>query len=93
MNVSDFGAGSESVPKLQMIVKMLESLYDVTIDWNQGDAVLRGAYESYNQLRNHALHESDGSTPEHTKFVLITEALRIYLYEIAPKRRKTIRRK
>ncbi len=94
MNVSDFGSGVESVPKLQMIVKMLESMYDVTIDWNQGDDALREAYESYTLQKRSAIYEGDGQyDKEHTKFVLITEALRIYLYEIAPKRRKTIRRK
>jgi hypothetical protein len=94
MNVSDFGAGSESVPKLQMIVKMLESIYDVTIDWNQGDEALREAYVSYTSLRAMGLYEATNKpSQDFTRIVLITEALRIYLYEIAPKRRKNIRRK
>lgn len=91
MHVSDFSSNSER--KLQQIVKMLDSLYDVRVDWDQDEATLRAAYESYESMRQNVLYESSSQSRDYTKVVLITEALRIYLYEIAPKRRKTPRRK
>lgn len=91
MQVSDFSSNSER--KLQQIVAMLASMYDVRVDWNQDEATLREAYSSYEQLKKDALYESSSQSRDYTRMVLITEALRIYLYEIAPKRRKTPRRK
>jgi hypothetical protein len=90
MHVSDFSSSSER--KLQQIVDILVKTYGMSQDAFLDEAAASDALKSYEQLRQHALYEGVQSR-EYTKFVLITEALRIYLYEIAPKRRKTIRRK
>jgi hypothetical protein len=91
MEVSDFSSYQNR--KFQQIVDVLSSLHGVNIDWNQPESELRAMYESYTNLRSMGLYESKSPSRDFVRVVLITEALRIYLYEIAPKRRKTTRRK
>ena len=75
---------------------LLGQMYGITLDWSCSDADLRGVMEHYESKRQFALNEGasyHNVNAEYTKYVLITEAIRLYLIEIAPKRKKTQRRK
>jgi hypothetical protein len=80
--------------RLSRILKVLESLYDVTIDFDAADnlAQLQSIYEVYGQERNRIIKESSynsyNNDPMYTKAVLIQEAIHIFLSEVAPKRTK-----
>ena len=94
MNVSDFKPVPNS--KLDKLMGLLGQMYGITLDWSCSDAELRGVMEHYESKRNFALNEGaayHNASAEYTKFVLITEAIKIYLAEIAPQRKKTQRRK
>jgi uncharacterized FlgJ-related protein len=92
MNVSDFKAGSEE--KLKQFNYMLEQLYGLKIDFDASEAHLREVFAHYIERKSLYLKENTYgiSSPEFSKIVLITEAIRIFLKEIAPKRRKKSRR-
>lgn len=92
MNVSDFKCGSEE--KLKQFNQLLEQLYGLTIDFDASEEHLRSVFEHYSERKSLYLkeHTYGISNPEFSKIVLITEAIRIFLKEIAPKRRKKSRR-
>lgn len=92
MNVSDFKPVPNS--KLDKISQLLNTMYGIQLDWSCSDEQLRDMMEHYKQKRLSVLAESSNVNvnPEYTKFVLITEAIRLFLTEIAPKRRKTRRK-
>lgn len=94
MNVSDFKPEPDS--KLGKLVSLLGQMYGIQLDWSCSNAELRGVMEHYESKRNFALNEGaayHNANAEYTKYVLISEAIRLFLAEIAPKRKKTQRRK
>jgi hypothetical protein len=94
MNVSDFKPVPNS--KLDKLTSLLSQMYGIQLDWSCSEADLRSVLEHYESKRNFALNEGaayHNANAEYTKYVLITEAIRVYLLEIAPKRKKTQRRK
>jgi uncharacterized FlgJ-related protein len=92
MNVSDFKTKSED--KLKQFNQLLERLYGLTIDFDASEDHLRQVFEHYSERKTLYLkeHTYGSSSAEFSKIVLITEAIRIFLKEIAPKRRKKSRR-
>lgn len=77
--------------RLQQIIHTLESIHGVKLDLDsQSDDELRTLGESCEIIKNSIVHESAFNTamqnPEYTKNMLIMEAIKIYLAEIAPKR-------
>ena len=76
--------------KLGRINNLLEQAFGLRIDFDSTDEHLSQVYEHYRQMRT-ALIKEHGiaglqSNPQYTKAVLISEAVRLYLREIAPKR-------
>jgi len=92
MNVSDFKLRPNT--RIKQFNDLLEQLYCLTIDFTASDEHLRTVFEHYSERKSLYLkeHAYDASSPEFNKIVLITEAIRIYLKEIAPKRIKKSRR-
>lgn len=94
MNVSDFQSIARD--KLNKLESLLEQLHGIKLDWTCTDAELQEILEHYDSKRSATLTEGqayDAGGADYSKFVLITEAIRIYLKEIAPKRRKQRRTK
>lgn len=94
MNVSEFQSiAHERLGKLE---DLLKQLYGIQLDWSCSEAELQEVLEHYEGKRAFTLTENSAygmANAEYTKFVLITEAIRLFLTEIAPKRRKQQRRK
>ena len=95
MIVDDLG---NSTPyQLSRVLSVLESLYGVTIDFDAADDAgqLEQVYESYGALRKQIISEahynSYHANPDYAKACLIQEAIRIFLSEVAPKRRRSKR--
>ena len=94
MNVSEFQSISHE--RLGKLEGLLKQLYGIQLDWSCSEADLQEVLEHYESKRATTLTEGTAygtANAEYTKFVLITEAIRIFLTEIAPKRRKQQRRK
>jgi len=89
MQLSDFNI-SASV-RIKQLTDLLEQMYGIQIDWDCPISYLETVLEHYQDRKQMVLQEHH-SSPEYTKSVLITEAIRIYLKEIAPKRIKNSRR-
>jgi hypothetical protein len=85
MKLSDFQASNND--KLGHFNNLLESRYGISINWDETEENLNMVLEHYSQKKKFALSES-----EMMKVVLITEAIRLYLREIAPSRKKKTRR-
>lgn len=92
MKVSDFKFPADH--KLAKLDALLNQLYGLQIDWNSPVAYLESVLANYEDRKALVLSEgfSSLSSPEYGKAVLITEAIRTYLREIAPARRKKNRR-
>jgi len=92
MNVSDFKSGPFT--RLKQFNDLLEQLYGLKIDFNASEEHLRSVLEHYTDRKSMYLKENTygARSSEFNKIVLITEAIRIYLKEIAPKRIKKSRR-
>lgn len=92
MNVSDFKSPADH--RLEKLEALLNQLYGLQIDWNSPVAYLESVLSNYEERK--ALVLSEGvvamTSPEYGKAVLIAEAIRTYLREIAPARRKKNRR-
>ena len=93
MNVTDFSPVPNS--KLGVLTHLLSHMFGIQLDWERTDEELAAVLKQFNADRKN-LSESeqsyDYSNPEYTKLVLMTEAIHLYLIEIAPKRKKTPRR-
>jgi hypothetical protein len=92
MNVSDFKPRTHE--KLEQFNQLLDQLYGLKIDWDAPEDHLRFVYEHYMERKKMYLKENThtSTSPEMGKIVLITEAIRVYLREIAPSRKKKSRR-
>lgn len=92
MNVSDFKSG----PQLQLgkLDALLNQLYGLAIDWEAPVSYLESVLSNYEDRK--ALMLAEGmvgmTNSQYAKSVLIVEALKLYLREIAPARKKKIRR-
>jgi hypothetical protein len=79
-----------SVFKLGRLNDLLDQLYGLRIDYSNSDEHLRQVCEHYREMRTTLLHEHGiaglQNNPQYAKAVLISEAVSIYLREIAPKR-------
>jgi hypothetical protein len=89
MIVNEFENSKEY--RLQQIIHTLESIHGVKLDLDsQSVDELRTLGESCEIIKNSIVHESAFNTamqnPEYTKNMLMMEAIKIYLAEIAPKR-------
>jgi hypothetical protein len=80
--------------RLSKILNLLETMYGITIDFDgavSGEELAQ-VYEEFGSVRaqiiSEAHHNSYNQNPEYTKAVLIQEAIRIFLSEVAPKRRR-----
>lgn len=97
MIVDDLAVGPNY--QLNKILRLLETLYGLTIDFDavKSKAELESIYEAYGLERlniiREAHHNSYNQNSDYTKACLIQEAIRIFLKEIAPKRRNTTRTK
>jgi hypothetical protein len=97
MNVDDLAISPNY--QLRKILNLLENLYGLTIDFSaaKSKAELESIYEAYGLERlniiQEAHHNSYNQNPEYTKACLIQEAIRIFLSEVAPKRRNNTRRR
>lgn len=80
--------------KLSKLLGLLETMYGVTIDFTaaQAPGELELVYEEFGRLRSEiiseARHNSYNSNPDYAKACLIQEAIRLFLSEVAPKRRR-----
>lgn len=80
-----------AVHKLSRLNDLLGQLYGLRIDFNSNtDEHLRQVFEHYRDMRKTHLQEHGiaglQNDPQYTKAVLISEAVAMYLREIAPKR-------
>lgn len=94
MYINDFESSSEY--RLQQVLHTLKSVHGVKLDMDKTPLdELSALKESSEVIKNSIISESQFNTynqnPEYTKHMLIVEAVRLYLTEIAPKR--TPRRK
>ncbi len=92
MNVSDFKSNPSQ--KLQQINNLLNQLYGLSIDWTSPQLHLESVLANYEDRKELMLAEGmvGMTSPDYTKTVLIVEAIRMYLREIAPNRKKKPRR-
>lgn len=92
MVVDDLGNSSHY--KLSKLLGLLESMYGITIDFAaaENSVELETVYEEFGKVRtqiiSEAHHNSYNTNPDYTKAVLIQEAIRLFLSEVAPKRRR-----
>lgn len=78
-----------NAPKVKRLNEMLQKRFDLQINFAADPDHLREVMEHYDAKREAILsHDSDAafSNPEYTKAVLISEAVKTFLREIAPKR-------
>lgn len=85
MKLSDFQASNND--RLGQFNQLLESRYGISINWDDSEDNLKQILALYTQKKTNEISES-----EMMKVVLITEAIRLYLREIAPSRKKKTRR-
>lgn len=91
MVIDDLNTSSEF--RLQRIIRVLETLHGVTIDFSaaKSRAELKSIYEEYGVVRSQIMESSEYNTTfqnaDYTKACLIQEAIAIFLSEVAPKRR------
>lgn len=88
MHVSDFKFPADH--KLAKLDALLNQLYGLQIDWDAPESYLESVLTNYEERKALVLSEGMAAmtSPEYSKAVLIAEALKIYLREIAPARRK-----
>lgn len=91
MVVNEFESSNEY--RLQQIMHTLENVHGVKLDFESNSVdEIRALGESSEIVKNSIVKESAFNTamqnPEYTKNMLILEAVRLYLAEIAPKRMK-----
>ena len=77
--------------RLQQIISTLKNVHGVNLDLDsQSDSQVKSLGESCEIVKNSIVKESAFNTwmqnPEYTKNMLILEAIKIYLAEVAPKR-------
>jgi hypothetical protein len=76
--------------KLNKLLKTLNCVYGVTIDFENNISILEQVMEECKVTKQRILREcgfnSYNKNEEYTKATLIIEAITIYLVEIAPKR-------
>lgn len=94
MFINEFENSNEY--KIQQIVHTLKSVHGVELKLDEStDADLSAMCQSSEIIKNSIVSESQFNTycnnPEYTKHILIIEAVRLYLTEIAPKRQKKTR--
>lgn len=92
MNVSDFK--TQAGTRIKTISDLLNQLYGIQIDWDAPVAHLESVLAHYEERKTAVLQEGIAvmAHPEYTKSMLIAEAIRLYLREIAPARKKKSRR-
>lgn len=92
MNISDLKPVANS--HFGKITELLNQLYGIRIDWNSSEAHLTSVLEHYEERKAAVLREGVVAMthPDYTKSILISEAIRIYLREIAPSRKRKTRR-
>lgn len=76
--------------RLNRLTRLLDDMYGLQIDFEGSpESHLRHVYEHYSAQRNELARGFGVATdPSYAKAVLISEAVRLYLREIAPKRTK-----
>lgn len=94
MYINDFQSSNEY--RLQQVLHTLKSVYGTELDLdNSSDDDLVSLRESSEVIKNGIVNESRFNTynnnPEYAKHMLILEAVRLYLAEIAPKRRRAVK--
>ncbi len=78
--------------KLQKLNEALTSQFGIELDFNSSIEHLVGVMSLYDDKKRGLMMEGkDVTDPDYAKAVLIAEAVRIYLKEIAPKRNKRSR--
>lgn len=93
MRVSDFKYPADH--RFSKLEALLGQLYGIRIDWDQPEEYLESVLLNYEQKKALVLSEGVAAvtSPEYGKAVLIAEAIRTYLREIAPARKKNNRSK
>lgn len=88
MNVTDLEISTAT--KIARLLRILESTYNTTIDFKNTSIVdLDKIHEECKLYTQMVLNESNiGSDPEYGKAMMVQEAIRLFLSEIAPKRIK-----
>jgi hypothetical protein len=94
MNIREYR--EPAIRKLTPLTERMDRQYGINIDWlSERDHLLR-VYEHYSSKRKimiSVLGEADAfKEPDYAKAVLISETVRLFLREIAPKRRKKSKR-
>lgn len=83
--------------KLAPLREQLERRYDLSLDFNSTEDDLKRIYEHYKAKRQTILVKEGEAAAlgnsTYAKSVLISETVRLYLREIAPKRPRTNKRK
>ncbi len=78
--------------KLTRLNDQLDQLFGLRIDYDSTNAHLRQVFEHYREMRTALLHYHGiaglQNNPQYAKAILISEAVRLFLREIAPKRTK-----
>lgn len=76
--------------QIQKILKVLEESYGVSLDLNTSISDIQETYSQCSSIRNQIISESAfnsyHSNSEYQKCILIQEAIRLFLSEVAPKR-------
>lgn len=93
MLVQDFVSTAEQ--RLSRLNGLLEQIYGIAIDYGSGREHIEQVHEHYNSLRTMlAEHGIAGLQHDqrYAKAVLISEATRLFLREIAPKRTRKPKR-
>lgn len=93
MNIIDFDVDSKT--RVKKLVALLESRFGLTIDFRDPkkliDTLIFCEQFKINYKKNTALSESDHNA-DYVKAAILSEAIRIVLKEIAPKRKIKVRR-
>lgn len=81
---------NRAMRKVATLNESLSARHGVEIDFNSGVDHLVSVLKHYSKKREHLLvHLGEGAAlkhPDYTKAVLISESVRMYLREVAPKR-------
>jgi hypothetical protein len=87
MYLEEFGFAARN---LQRILSSLKKIYNTSIDFSLSTAQLTELHNFYNSKKEAILRESSFNSyctnPEYTKALLVCEAIKIFLSEIAPGR-------